>query len=288
MIAIYTPTYNRKQELKRLYESLCNQTNKNFFWLIIDDGSTDETHDIVKEWINENTIDIRYEKKENGGKHTALNLALKIVDSYWNICVDSDDYLISEDVIYKLNEDIEKYSTSKDIVSIVYPYQFKNQYVKKTSRKEQLVTKYDLRSKKLNVREISILSRPNTYKDISFPIFKEENFISEGAIEIPKLLKGNRIYIHEPIIEGDYLQDGLSKNIIKIWAKNPKGYYYVRNLQIQLYLKRKMYLQLIKPAGQILAYNLFKKTHIFKGTNYHLIVLLSFPFGILYWLKKFR
>ncbi|BDG67022.1 glycosyl transferase [Enterococcus innesii] len=288
MIAIYTPTYNRKQELKRLYESLCNQTNKNFFWLIIDDGSTDETHDIVKEWINENTIDIRYEKKENGGKHTALNLALKIVDSYWNICVDSDDYLISEDVIYKLNEDIEKYSTSKDIVSIVYPYQFKNQYVKKISRKEQLVKKYDLRSKKLNVREISILSRPYTYKDISFPIFKEENFISEGAIEIPKLLKGNRVYIHEPIIEGDYLQDGLSKNIIRIWAKNPKGYYYVRNLQIQLYLKRKMYLQVIKPAGQILAYNLFKKTNIFKGTNYHLIVLLSFPFGILYWLKKFR
>lgn len=74
-LTIFTPTYNRGYILGNAYESLKKQTNKDFIWLIVDDGSTDNTEDIVEKWIEENTIEIRYIKKENGGKHTAYNVA---------------------------------------------------------------------------------------------------------------------------------------------------------------------------------------------------------------------
>ena len=65
-LTIFTPTYNRGDILGNAYKSLKKQTNQDFIWLIVDDGSTDKTEDIVEKWIEENTIEIRYIKKENG------------------------------------------------------------------------------------------------------------------------------------------------------------------------------------------------------------------------------
>jgi len=74
-ITIFTPTYNRRNLLGRLYESLKTQTNKNFVWLIVDDGSSDNTEEIINKYKKEKVVDIQYFYKENGGKHTALDFA---------------------------------------------------------------------------------------------------------------------------------------------------------------------------------------------------------------------
>ena len=92
-ITILTPTYNRANYLLQLYDSLKNQTCLKFKWLIVDDGSTDETKEIVKNFINENIIQIEYLYKDNGGKHTALNLGFKTIDTPLTFVVDSDDVL---------------------------------------------------------------------------------------------------------------------------------------------------------------------------------------------------
>ena len=76
MITIFTPTYNRKDILNRAYESLKKQTNKNFIWLIIDDGSTDNTEEMIENWKQENKIKISYKKQQNMGKHIAHNNAI--------------------------------------------------------------------------------------------------------------------------------------------------------------------------------------------------------------------
>ena len=73
ILTIFTPTYNRAYILPKLYESLIKQTNKNFIWLIVDDGSDDNTEDIIKKWKEENYIDIEYIKQHNQGKHIAHN-----------------------------------------------------------------------------------------------------------------------------------------------------------------------------------------------------------------------
>ncbi|MBB3185990.1 glycosyltransferase family A protein [Microbacter margulisiae] len=92
---IFTPTFNRITTLPRLYESIKAQTYKNFSWLIIDDGSTDNTQELVQKWIEENVISIQYIYKENGGKHTALQLALECIESKYIEMIDSDDMFTS-------------------------------------------------------------------------------------------------------------------------------------------------------------------------------------------------
>jgi hypothetical protein len=79
MITIFTPTYNRAYSLPRLYESLKKQTYNNFEWMLINDGSTDNTDEIIKSWLNDNIITINYIKQENGGKHRAINKGLEFI-----------------------------------------------------------------------------------------------------------------------------------------------------------------------------------------------------------------
>ena len=93
-ITIFTPAYNRADTLKIGYQALQRQTNKNFVWLIVDDGSTDNTAQVVKMWQNEvNDFEIRYVYKQNGGLHTAYNTAIENMNTELSVCVDSDDYM---------------------------------------------------------------------------------------------------------------------------------------------------------------------------------------------------
>lgn len=92
-LTIVTPTYNRRHKISDLYKSLQSQTLLDFEWIIIDDGSEDNTSEIVKQWIENSEFRIRYFYKENGGKHTAINYALKIIETELTFIVDSDDIL---------------------------------------------------------------------------------------------------------------------------------------------------------------------------------------------------
>ncbi|NLO45473.1 MAG: glycosyltransferase [Clostridiales bacterium] len=92
-ITVFTPIYNRRHTIHRAFESLCRQTFKGFEWLIIDDGSTDGVKELIDEYISSADFEVRYFRKENGGKHTAWNMALKLIKSDYFICLDSDDAL---------------------------------------------------------------------------------------------------------------------------------------------------------------------------------------------------
>ena len=76
MITVITPTYNRKHTISKCYESLVKQTNDDFEWLVVDDGSTDNTKKLIDKYIKEKKINMRYIYKKNGGKHTALNVGI--------------------------------------------------------------------------------------------------------------------------------------------------------------------------------------------------------------------
>ena len=94
LITVFTPTYNRAYCLNKCYESMQKQSCKAFDWLIVDDGSTDNTKELVEKWIKQKTeFNIRYIYKENGGMHTAYNTAYANIDTELSVNVDSDDYL---------------------------------------------------------------------------------------------------------------------------------------------------------------------------------------------------
>lgn len=97
-LTVFTPTYNRKELLKRVYDSLLRQTSDDFVWLVVDDGSTDDTKSLVDKWIQEGKIDIRYKYCENGGKMRAHNRGVELCDTPYFVCLDSDDYFVDSAV----------------------------------------------------------------------------------------------------------------------------------------------------------------------------------------------
>ena len=92
-LTIFTPTFNRAYCLHQCYDSLIKQTNKDFMWLIIDDGSTDNTKELVDSWIAEHKIDIQYHYQANQGMHGGHNAAYRLIQTTLNVCIDSDDYM---------------------------------------------------------------------------------------------------------------------------------------------------------------------------------------------------
>ncbi len=100
-LTIFTPAYNRAYTLHLGYEALLRQTCQDFEWLIIDDGSTDNTRELVAGWIKENKIPIRYHYQENQGMHGAHNTAYRLITTELNTCIDSDDYM-PDDAVEKI------------------------------------------------------------------------------------------------------------------------------------------------------------------------------------------
>ncbi|MDB2050469.1 glycosyltransferase family 2 protein, partial [Clostridium perfringens] len=112
-LTIFTPSYNRAYCLHKCYESLCKQSYKDFDWLIIDDGSTDNTKELVEKWCTRNNgFSIRYIYKNNGGLHTAYNAAIENIETELSMCIDSDDY-VPDDGVEKILKFWHKYGSDE-------------------------------------------------------------------------------------------------------------------------------------------------------------------------------
>ena len=113
ILTVFTPTYNRRELLKRAYDSLKGQTCRDFCWLIVDDGSTDDTGEAVQGFINEGVIPVEYHYHENGGKMRAHNRGVEYCRTEWFLCLDSDDILVS-DAVEQILRCIEGINVSQD------------------------------------------------------------------------------------------------------------------------------------------------------------------------------
>ncbi len=222
-ITIFTPTYNRAYILANAYNSLCNQKNKRFEWLIIDDGSIDNTKEIVEKWKNENKIKIRIISKKNEGKHIAINTALNNCNTQYMLCLDSDDTL-KEDAIDILNSIINKNSMN-NIWAIVGPRKYIGMEVKWPNIENLQVTKLCYLYDKYKYKgETYLLWNLRYVKGFEFPKFDDEKFIPEGLLYDYMDLKYNILTYNEALYIFEYKADGYTNSGIKLLAKNPKGY----------------------------------------------------------------
>ena len=174
-LSIFTPCYNRAHCLPRLYESLCRQTSRDFEWLIIDDGSTDNTSEVVRAMLAEEKVNIRYFYKENGGKHTAHNLALEKAAGDFFFCVDSDDWLSVNAVECIL-------STTENLYTAVGLLGYKA-FADGTRLSEEFTAdKIFTKMHKLPRGEYSVILKTEIARKYPFPVFGLEKFIGECVV----------------------------------------------------------------------------------------------------------
>lgn len=240
MISIITPTFNRAYILKNAYISLQNQTSQQFEWIIVDDGSTDDTQELVQKWQRENNLfEIIYFKQENGGKHRALNNAVQHAKYDYTLILDSDDELIA-DAVYHIHvwiDHIKELSGFAGVAGlrgwkqrngVVGDNNFKAEYVDATNLQRK---KFHLTGDKAEVYKTELL------KKYPFPEFEGEKFLSESAVWNKIAADGYKIrWFNKIIYRCDYLEDGLTKNSgVAMNLKNFQGFTYCVKLDIKLY-----------------------------------------------------
>lgn len=242
-ITVFTPTYNRGYLLDKLYESLLKQTNTDFEWLIIDDGSNDNTSNIINKFIDDDKIRIRYFYQENGGKHRAINKGLDIAEGELFFIVDSDDTLIPTAIELVL----EKYKSVENCpefagISFNRGYSEKK-IVGKTFSLDYIDCTNLERGKNNILGDKSEIYRTEILRNIKFPEIEGENFMSEIVLWNEVARQGYKLrWYNEIIYICNYLEDGLTVNRDSIYLNNPIAHKMMVNelLQIDFPIKSKI------------------------------------------------
>ena len=222
LITVFTPAYNRAHLLGRLYESLCSQTYSEFEWIVVDDGSKDNTEEVVKGFIQEGKIDIRYFKQENGGKHRAVNRGVKEAKGELFFIADSDDWLLPDslETVAKVYEPI---SGNKEYAGVCGLDVYEDGTVIGGGMPAEQIdcNSLDIRAKYHVRGDLKEVFRTEVLREIPFPEIPGERFC-------PEVVVWNRIsekyvlrYFNKPIYQVEYQPEGITAAITRYRMQSP-------------------------------------------------------------------
>ncbi|WP_298139025.1 glycosyltransferase family A protein [Flavobacterium sp.] len=280
-ITVFTTTYNRAFCLPQLYQSLVHQTSQNFLWLVVDDGSTDDTNQLIQHWITENKIAIKYIFQENQGMHSGHNTAYQNIDTLLNVCIDSDDYMPSNAVelilknweLYK-NENIagfiglDSYKNG-EIIGSKFP-----ELLKRTKLSDVYLKHKIIGDKKLVIKTSVVKEFPQ------YPIFKEERLVPLGTLYLMIDQKYDWICTNDVYCIVEYLEEGSSRNILRQYKKSPKGFGYSRLIEMKY--SKSIFYSFSRAVHYISSCLFQRKLDFFTNNPKKLITLFAIPFGILF------
>lgn len=222
-ITVFTPTYNRAYAITALYFSLCRQTFSDFEWLIVDDGSRDETAATVAGFISEGKIAIRYILQENGGKHRAINRGVAEARGELFFIVDSDDFLVDtalERIVYHF--DSVKNDSDFAGVSGLRVAPSGEKIGGEESWAVLDCNALDFRYKYKSNGDMAEVVRTSVFKEFLFPDIKGEKFCPEAVVWNRLAREYKFRHFYEKIYVCEYLPDGLTAKINKLRVKNPQ------------------------------------------------------------------
>ena len=222
LITVFTPTYNRASLLPRLYESLNAQSFKDFEWLIVDDGSVDDTESLIQSYIGEANTTIRYYKQANGGKHRAINHGVREAKGELFMIVDSDDRLPAD----ALERVAYYYEQVKDDTRFAGVCGLKCYFDGGQTGGEQPFdttdcSMLDIRLKHHIVGDMAEVFRTEVLREMPFPEIEGERFCPEALVWNRISQKYVMRYFHENIYECEYQPDGLTAKIVRIRMESP-------------------------------------------------------------------
>ena len=279
-LTIFTPAYNRAHTLTRTYRSLVKQKNKEFIWLIIDDGSTDGTRELINSWINkDNGFEIQYAYKKNGGMHTAHNMAYKMITTELNMCIDSDDCLAENAVqlildewekikhknyagLIGLDSDLDGNIIGKEFPANLHETTLNEYYANGGSGDKKLVYRTDVIKK---------------YPD--YPVYEGERYVAL-AYKYRLIDQDYKLAVLPKVLcNVEYQADGSTNTMWKQYLENPKGFAAWRKICMTYpESKKRLYIDGIHyVASSFLAGN---KKFIAESPK-KILTILESPFGYL-------
>jgi glycosyltransferase involved in cell wall biosynthesis len=290
LLTILTPTFNRAKMLMNLYESLLCQTNYGFNWVIVDDGSADNTKDIVN-GFNKEKFNIKYIHKENGGKHTAHNMGLNYINTELTMVVDSDDILTNDAVQLIYDEWLPvrnqglcglsflKSDKSGEISGLKFPdYKLIGNFI-------------DVRINRNDISEKAEIWVTDILKEYPFPVFEGEKYVAEGAIWSTIAKKYDMLFVNKIIYIYEYDESGLTKSGRKLRINNPLGGIFAAKVGLS---KEFNWRAKTKRMWLYICYGFFAKLGMKKMFNdcpMKIFYLFNLPFGFflyMYWNYKYR
>lgn len=223
-LTLFTPTYNRAHLLKRLYSSIKAQTYHHFEWLIVDDGSTDNTSEVVKTFIEEGIITIKYVFKRNGGKHRAINEGVQQAQGELFFIADSDD-MLPPDALKRVVEVYQQIKDDRNFGGVAGVDAYPDGGIVGSGLPAPNIdcNSIDIRSKYHVEGDLSEVFRTDVMREFPFPEIEGEKFC-------PEVLVWNRIarkyklrYFNEAIYIAEYQPEGLTARIVEIRMKSPNA-----------------------------------------------------------------
>ncbi len=224
LISVITPTYNRAYILRQCYESLCAQTDPNFEWVVVDDGSTDDTEALVQSFIAEKRIHICFVRQENGGKHRAHNTAVQYATGELTVCLDSDDVL-TEDAIAVARSLWQQKSNPgiTGILALRGDPEHRRPICTALPNGLTTATMFDLNNRYGFSGDTVLFFRTDLLRKLPFPTFDGERFIPETNLYVDIDRHGKMLLLDQVLYLCEYLPDGLTAKFHRLLTANPNG-----------------------------------------------------------------
>lgn len=225
-VTVFTPTYNRARLIHRVYESLLAQTYKGFEWVIIDDGSTDDTEEVVKEFASVADFEIKYFKRSNKGKAASINEALTLADGEFFLVFDSDDWCIP-DALEKFLGAWDALQQPDDYcaVSALKGYSRDTVVGEDYSRMSSLGESYADRFNKRVKGDKWEFIRTSIHRDHTYQLFGEERYQAPEYAWLGMGRAYKTVFLNEILGVVEYQADGISKNNLKHRRQSPLSTY---------------------------------------------------------------
>ena len=275
-LTIFTPTYNRAYILPKLYDSLCEQTCQDFEWLIVDDGSTDHTKELVEVWRKDGKVTIRYIYQDNSGKMRAYNKAVSLTETELFVCIDSDDQLASEFVVkdsLAFWDERKNSCLEKKIAGMVSLR--RSLYGKQRLASISYGSLHDICSNYKGETTIFLLTE--ILRNYPYPSFEGEIFITD--VYIYDRMDEDYFFLFHPYISQKcvYHEDGYTMSYRQLLFKNPRGHREYHAQRIRLHKEG-----VFKSMICYISLSLFIKDHtLFSSSPNLMMSLLLYPLGCL-------
>lgn len=283
VLTIFTPSYNRAHLLHKCYESLKKQTNYDFIWLIIDDGSTDNTEELVKSWKTQsNPFEIQYYKKENGGLHTGYNEAIRLADTELMMCIDSDDYA-TDDCVEKVigfwrENGSDEYAgilgldifEDGQVIGDFLPQQ------KSVSQIKLLTGEYGIQN-----GDRKPVVRTELYKSVApMPSYENEKNFNPHYMHLEINKTHDFLVLNEPLCVVEYQEGGMTNSIFRQYMNSPLSFAQTRRLYMTLpeVPKSFMFKQCIHYVSSCILAKRYRD--IYNQSPKKIMTILALPFGV--------